>query len=145
MSFIYDRLPGNGGIIPRQITCHLAPVGAVVKGTCYTVDMTFDPSASEGVCLATATVSDGAVEGQQWVMAMEAAAAGVLTEFLIQGYVDYAVAGATTTAGAPLASDGAGALIDAIAGDVIIAITPDGGATPNAVWFCGGGLGTLHV
>ena len=143
MGFQFDRLPGNGGIVPRTIECHLVAHGTVTAGTVYTVDTTFDPVATNGVAFDSAAAVDGAIEGTQWVMALESGVIGDTLRFLIQGFTTILLNdGTNIVADDKLASDGSGAVLAAVANDVIIAIAPAaelGTATP--AWFDGRGLG----
>ena len=147
MGFIFDRLPGNGGVIPREITCHLTAHAALTAGTVYTIDHTFTPSSTNGVALNSAAAADAAAEGTQWVMAMEDIASGAIGKFLIQGYTTILINNGTDIdPGDMLASSATGVVLQAVAGDAIIGIAPvaeTGTATP--AWFCGTGLGTVHA
>jgi hypothetical protein len=147
MSFIFDRLPGNSGIIPRRITCHLTSHGTVVAGTTYTIDMSFAHTTTNGVAVASAAAVDAAEEGEIWVLALGAGVIGDTVEFLIQGYYPTALITATdTVAAGPVASDANGALIAATTGDVIIGITPAVETDTTAgVWFCGTGIAAPHA
>jgi len=144
MGFIFDRLPGNSGVLPREITVDLVAHAAITKGVIYTIDMTFTPSSTYGVAVASAAVAAGAEEGTQWVMAMEAIDSGSTGKFLIQGYTEILVqAAADLSAGDKITSDGAGAAVVAAANDMIIGLAPEAntGLVLKA-WFCGTGLGT---
>jgi len=138
--------PGNSGVRPKEEEIYLIAHGTIVKGQLYIIDIGTATAANHGVATSTAAAVNGSVEGSQWVYATEALTTGEIGRFLTSGYVTITNDGTNLGAEALLASDSAGLVNLAVAGDVIIGISPEAVTlTTGKAWFDGAGLGTKHA
>jgi len=120
---------------------------AVVKGRVYSID--FGEVGTDGVFDTLKADADGASVDDVWCVALEDAASGDRCKFRLRGWT-YVLAGTgNVTAETALSAEGGGAhaLIDAPAGDIVIAIS---GAAITAtefgyVLFDGTGFYTKHA
>jgi len=140
MGLIFDRLPGNSGVLPREVTCDLiVGSGGVTAGLVYTLDMTTALDATYGVATTSGAIAASTTIGNIYVVATETADAAATARFVLQGWVSITGAGALSGKQA-CSVDSAGKLIAAATESHVLAISGQGTAAAGTkVWFDGTG------
>lgn len=146
----FSQLPNsaNVGAYMEPEYVYLTAHAAITEGTLYSLDISTGGGSANGNVTTSAAAPDAAVEGTIWVVAAESAASGARCKFYTEGYVKLlAGTGDLAVDGQGASSGSSGTTIQAVTGDVIIALCPNAisSGALGYVMFKGDGWYTAHA
>ena len=147
ISEYYQKRPSLPGVMPERETHRLIAHGTIVVGTIYALDRSTATAATEWFATTSKAAPDAAVEGTQWVVALEAGGSGDEPLFGFKGTFDITADGSGYAADLELGV-ASGVLTAAAAADVIIATSLGAAVSAGTTvphYFDGRGMGTRHA